>query len=105
MFTYQPEANFLTGKTILVTGAGSGIGRQAALSYAHYGATVDSWTTQNHELDRQMFKAVYDLGLTTHAQAIEAFRCFSRGYYRRDRDPLPYGAAQPPGSSLLPYCC
>ncbi|WLP94690.1 YciK family oxidoreductase [Psychrobacter sp. M13] len=32
--------NCLQGKTILVTGAGAGIGRVAALSYASYGATV-----------------------------------------------------------------
>ena len=32
--------NCLLGKTILVTGAGAGIGRVAALTYARYGATV-----------------------------------------------------------------
>jgi NAD(P)-dependent dehydrogenase (short-subunit alcohol dehydrogenase family) len=32
--------NILSNKTILVTGAGSGIGRQAALTYANLGATV-----------------------------------------------------------------
>jgi len=37
---YLPRANLLAGKTILVTGAGAGIGRSAALSYARYGATV-----------------------------------------------------------------
>jgi NAD(P)-dependent dehydrogenase (short-subunit alcohol dehydrogenase family) len=37
---YRPRANLLAGKTILVTGAGDGIGRSAALSYARYGATV-----------------------------------------------------------------
>ena len=37
---YLPRANLLAGKTILVTGAGDGIGRSAALSYAGYGATV-----------------------------------------------------------------
>ena len=37
---YLPRANLLAGKTILVTGAGDGIGRSAALSYARYGATV-----------------------------------------------------------------
>lgn len=37
---------------------------------AHYGSTIPSYTDQNHELDRQMFKAVYDLGLTTHSHAI-----------------------------------
>lgn len=40
MFEYQPKDNFLTDKTILVVGAGDGIGKQAALSYAKYGATV-----------------------------------------------------------------
>jgi len=38
---------------------------------SHYGSTVASYTDQNHELDRRMFKAVYDLGLTTQSHAIE----------------------------------
>ena len=37
---YIPRNNLLSGKTILVTGAGDGIGRSAALSYAKYGASV-----------------------------------------------------------------
>ena len=37
---FTPEADALAGKTILVTGAGDGIGRAAALSYASHGATV-----------------------------------------------------------------
>lgn len=37
---YHPRANLLADKTILVTGAGDGIGREAALHYARYGATV-----------------------------------------------------------------
>ncbi|MBE1275722.1 YciK family oxidoreductase [Enterovibrio baiacu] len=37
---YQVAADALSGKVILVTGAGDGIGRQAALSYAQHGATV-----------------------------------------------------------------
>ncbi|MGR5093071.1 YciK family oxidoreductase [Vibrio maritimus] len=37
-YSTAPEA--LQGKVILVTGAGAGIGRQAALSYAEHGATV-----------------------------------------------------------------
>ncbi|MCP4748647.1 MAG: hypothetical protein GY874_21300 [Desulfobacteraceae bacterium] len=40
-----------------------------AVSY--YAATVPSYTIQNHELDRQMFQAVYDQNLTIQAQAIE----------------------------------
>ncbi len=37
---YQPQAGCLSGKNILVTGAGDGIGRAAAKSYAAHGATV-----------------------------------------------------------------
>ena len=40
MFNYQAEKNNLINKVILVTGAGAGIGRQAAIHYAKYGATV-----------------------------------------------------------------
>ncbi|WP_224737810.1 YciK family oxidoreductase [Psychrobacter sp. 28M-43] len=38
--SFVPSSNCLNGKTILVTGAGDGIGRVAALTYARYGATV-----------------------------------------------------------------
>ena len=37
---YRPPADLLQGKTVLVTGAGDGIGRVAALTYARHGATV-----------------------------------------------------------------
>lgn len=37
---YRPSPTLLQGKTILVTGAGDGIGRSAALAYAAHGATV-----------------------------------------------------------------
>ncbi len=37
---YKVTPDCLKGKVILVTGAGAGIGRQAALSYASHGATV-----------------------------------------------------------------
>lgn len=37
---------------------------------ASYGATRTTGTTANHELDRRLFEAVYDLGITTHAHAI-----------------------------------
>lgn len=37
---YHPAANLLAERVILVTGAGAGIGRAAALAYAAHGATV-----------------------------------------------------------------
>lgn len=40
MNNYQPNKAYLENKTILVTGAGDGIGKQAALAYGQFGATV-----------------------------------------------------------------
>ncbi len=40
MFNYQATPQALAGKVILVTGAGDGIGKAAALCYAKHGATV-----------------------------------------------------------------
>jgi len=40
MENYTPAPDLLAGKTILVTGAGDGIGRAAAIAYARHGATV-----------------------------------------------------------------
>ncbi|WP_420300548.1 YciK family oxidoreductase [Enterobacter sp. BNK-8] len=37
---YQPQKNLLQNRIILVTGASDGIGREAALTYAEYGAIV-----------------------------------------------------------------
>ena len=40
-------------------------------SVSYYGATVPSFTSQNHVLDEWMFLAVYDEGLTKQSHAIE----------------------------------
>lgn len=40
MHHYRAPADLLAGRVILVTGAGAGIGRTAALTYAGHGATV-----------------------------------------------------------------
>lgn len=40
MLNFQAKTGLLTSKTILVTGAGDGIGKEAALQFAQYGATV-----------------------------------------------------------------
>jgi NAD(P)-dependent dehydrogenase (short-subunit alcohol dehydrogenase family) len=40
MFSYQIKENSLKNKVILITGAGDGIGKQAAITYATLGATV-----------------------------------------------------------------
>ena len=55
MFQYQASPDLLKDRTILVTGAGSGIGRTAALTYARHGATVILLGRNTEKLD-----AVYD---------------------------------------------
>ena len=52
---YRPQTDLLAGRTILVTGAGDGIGRTAALTYAHHGATVLLLGRTGNKLE-----AVYD---------------------------------------------
>jgi NAD(P)-dependent dehydrogenase (short-subunit alcohol dehydrogenase family) len=52
---YQAREQLLAGRTIVVTGAGDGIGRAAALSFAEHGATVVLLGKTTEKLE-----AVYD---------------------------------------------
>ena len=55
MYDYTAPANLLQDRVILVTGAGDGIGKAAAMSYAAHGATVILLGRGRKKLD-----AVYD---------------------------------------------
>ena len=55
MFDYTAPAQLLKDKTILITGAGDGIGKAAALTYAQFGATVILLGRTTEKLE-----AVYD---------------------------------------------
>ena len=52
---YQTQPDSLKGRVILVTGAGSGLGREAAIAYARHGATVALLGRNENKLD-----AIYD---------------------------------------------
>ncbi|MCU8648196.1 SDR family NAD(P)-dependent oxidoreductase, partial [Escherichia coli] len=54
---YQPKQDLLHDRIILVTGASDGIGREAALTYARYGATV-ILLGRNEDKLRQVAKAI-----------------------------------------------
>ncbi|CDL79483.1 YciK family oxidoreductase [Xenorhabdus cabanillasii] len=74
MLAYQPNNDLLQQKIILVTGAGDGIGREAALTYARHGAQVIllGRTTAKLEAVKQQIEyegglpaAVYTMDLLT----------------------------------------
>lgn len=55
MKNYHPRPDLLAGRVVLVTGAGSGLGRAASLAYARHGAIVALLGRNEARLD-----AVYD---------------------------------------------
>ncbi len=58
---YQAPPGLLTGRNILVTGAGAGIGRAAALSFAAHGATVVLLGRNQARLE-ECYDAIVDAG-------------------------------------------
>ncbi|OTA20068.1 short-chain dehydrogenase [Xenorhabdus beddingii] len=83
MFDYQPNRDLLQQKIILVTGAGDGIGREAALTYARHGAQVIllGRTTAKLEAVKQQIEnegglpaGIYTMDLlTVSAEACQTF--------------------------------
>lgn len=66
IITYQPTPNCLHDKIILVTGAGDGIGKVAALTYAKYGATVLLLGKTQEKLE-VLYDKIEQLGYATPA--------------------------------------
>ena len=60
---YEPAPNLLAGRTVLVTGAGDGIGRVAAMTYAEHGANVVLLGRTRAKLDA-VFDAITASGKT-----------------------------------------
>lgn len=58
---YQPPQNILEKKIILVTGASEGIGREAAITYARFGASV-LLLGRNHQKLSQVAQHIADQG-------------------------------------------
>ncbi len=71
MFDYKPAADLLHGRTILVTGAGSGIGRACALSLLAHGAAVVLLSRDQGKLERLYDEAEQSWPGRGHIQAID----------------------------------
>ncbi len=59
--TYQPAADALSGRTILVTGAGDGIGKAVSIALARHGATVVLLGRTMHKLEK-VYDAIEEAG-------------------------------------------
>ncbi len=59
---YQPDPKLLTNRTILVTGAGDGIGRVAAITYAKFGANLILLGRTRQKLDSVRDEIAEDTG-------------------------------------------
>lgn len=66
LWKITPQADALAGKVILITGAGDGLGRVAAKTFAHYGADVVLLGRTREKLE-----AVFDeISATTNTQPV-----------------------------------
>ena len=72
---YQPQRDLLQHRIILVTGASDGIGREAALTYARYGASV-ILLGRNEEKLRHVAKEIEQAdGLPAHWFTLDLLTC------------------------------
>lgn len=72
---YQPKQDLLQDRIILVTGASDGIGREAAQTYARYGATV-ILLGRNEEKLRQVARTIADEnGTQPHWYTLDLLTC------------------------------
>lgn len=74
---YQPKQDLLQDRIILVTGASDGIGREAAQTYARYGATV-ILLGRNEEKLRQVARSIAEeKGTQPHWFTLDLLTCTS----------------------------
>jgi len=74
---YQPKQDLLQDRIILVTGASDGIGREAAQTYARYGATV-ILLGRNEDKLRQVARAIAEeKGTQPHWFTLDLLTCTS----------------------------
>lgn len=74
MFDYNPPTDLLEGRRILVTGAGSGIGRTCALSLLAHGATVVMLSRNQGKLERLYDEAEQSWPGQCHIQPVDFAR-------------------------------
>ena len=92
---YRPHSQLLVNRTVLVTGAGDGIGRVAAITYAEYGADLILLGRTRQKLDhvhdeiaektgRKALIVPIDLAQFTVHSAVELKQGLEREYPRLD---------------------
>lgn len=72
---YQPQQDLLQNRRILVTGASDGIGREAALTYARYGAHVLLLGRNAEKLQAVADEIQQETGHPTHWHTLDLLTC------------------------------